>query len=589
MKKLILIALVLHSCMAKAQYFQHLYGTTPDNDILKSGINTVSIVPQSHFMAGGTFTSGGSSFIAAAFADVNGNISGAPFFNNAYTLTNASGDVIYVDEPAVFERTRCCAGFGIAGRYFDGNASPAARGGLFYLQLKDDGTPETTFDYYFPGYEVNHLGGIAKSQYFPGELYITGTVLDPDQIEYPFGLRINECTGAAKWGWVYRLLSPAGNAAGRDIEENPAFPFGVVSAAIVGITSNNGQNDGFLMHIDATTGLPIGTPVLIYGTPNSSDWLNSINKGGNSTATPGFVLGGSTNVYGSTDFAVLLTDAAAATTFFSSVFDYSVSPGSGNDCFDVMERYTTPSTPLEYYAVGSTDNGVFGNTDVLVIKIDQFGNGVINGEFTYGGANNDYGQKIDLYSPVGGAPPAGISVYGIWGNNLGGDFDMYLVKAYFNGVTACNYAINTPLQYLGPPLDPQMAAEELTSNKRNIFETIYNAINDEELCFAASIANGDNARVAREDKADKAMLVLPNPTATNHKEVTLKIDSDIEGPAAVEIYDMLGKQYYSKKHTLVKGPNSLLIEMSSTNMAPGMYTVKLSNSKETKTVVLVVK
>ena len=52
---------------------------------------------------------------------------------------------------------------------------------------------------------------------------------------------------------------------------------------------------------------------------------------------------------------------------------------------------------------------------------------------------------------------------------------------------------------------------------------------------------------------------------------------------------MLGRNYYTGEHTLVKGSNQLPIDISNTNMAAGMYTIQISGSDISKNILLMVK
>lgn len=613
MKKFYLIVLCTFlSASANAQYFQHIYGT-PSYDILQSGVNT-TIQPQGHFMAGfnKSVCQIGIATIPAVFSDINGNIPAAPFFQREYSLISNTGVILHARDAQVFELNNG-TGFGIIGMYF-APTNPAITG-VYYLNLDPLGNPLATYDYpALPGggftFTVSEVGGIAKSTVVLDEVFVTGTAIDNTGQANVFALDINSATGALVWSQIYNILPPInGPAWGRDVAMNPGLPFGTPSIAIVGqVYSNWGgpfSNDGFLMHIDAATGLPAPHPIIIYGTPGSNDHLNSINAcvGPPGPFPPGFVLGGGTDINGSMDFYVLRMDFLIASFFFNT-FDFSMVPGSTNDCHDVIERLNTACT-YEYYAVGETDNGPFGNNDIMVVKMDQNGNGVPGGEFIYGSAGPDFGKKLDVLNtgapcalpPM--APPAGLSIFGTWGGPPSvGLYDMLHIKAYYNGQSGCNELFNNPLQSPAFPEMPHSPIITVSNFGAGTLSQAYNMIIDNTLCFNPILGGGNNNMVANPDEKDRigvkkfdndAVALIPNPSENGNTNVTLKINSTVEGPANVNIYDMLGKQFYKGQITLINGINELPINLSAANMKAGVYNVVITQNGKSQSTSMIVK
>jgi hypothetical protein len=613
MKKIYLIVLsIIFSASAHAQYFQHIYGT-PGYDMLQSGVNT-TIQPQGHFMASfnKSICQMGVGSIPAAYSDINGNVGGAPFFEREYTIISGTGSILHARDPQVFELNNG-SGFGIIGMYTDLVGGTGANG-VYYLQLDPLGNPVATYDYpALPGsgftFTVSEVGGVAKSTAVPDEVFVTGTVIDNTGQANVFALDINSASGALVWSQIYNILPPiAGPAWGRDVAMNPGLPFGTPSIAVVGQVYNNHggpfSNDGFLMHLDAATGLPTH-PIIIYGTPGSDDHLNSINAcvGAPGPFPPGFILGGGTDINGSMDFYVLRMDFLIATFFFNT-FDFSMVPGSTNDCHDVIERLNTACT-YEYYAVGETDNGPFGNWDIMVVKMDQNGNGVAGGEFIYGSAGPDFGTALDVLNtglpcaapPM--APPAGLSIFGMWGGPPAiGLYDMYLIKAYYNGQSGCNEMFNTPLQGPAFPEMPHSPVINISNFGSGALSQAYNGMADITLCFNPTLGGGNNNMVASPDDKERdgvkktdynAVVLMPNPSENGNTNVTLKINSEVEGPANVNIYDMLGKQFYKGSITLIQGSNELPIDLSATNMKAGIYNVIITQYGKSQSTSLIIK
>lgn len=599
MKKLILIALVLTGLTAKAQYFQHVYGLNNDEYGL-TGVNTTGPMPIGQFMTGLTLSCLPVRSIPATYTDINGNVPGGPFFNENYVLTDPGSGALLntLGFPQPMELQTCPGRLGIVGGFSNHPAIP--ENGVFFMHLAPGGGVGAIFTFTpvaGSGFIITDVQGIERSNNFPGDWFVTGSCLDPAGFSKVFAVRFNECTGAMVWGQIYDILPPAVHAYGRDIAENLIPVFGPPGAAIVGkINTVNGDDDAFLIHIDANTGMPAPHPAIITGFPNSNEEWRSIKTAQAGIWPPGFILGGYTNINGNYDFLITRMDPLIGPLFLN-IFDVSFAPGNDNYCYDVMERLNS-ACQYEYYAVGNARNSIFGNADVMVVKMDPWGNGVPGGEFIYGGGGDDFGNNLDQRNmvPCGPPPPNfdGLSIFGSTNNSFAvfGGADMYMIRAYYNGVSGCNEAFFNPLQLGGLPPMPQMPVNPIINLNPNMNLTAFHFnMKDQPLCFAPVIAGGNNARVApKEDKtADDALLIMPNPTAAGSKEVTLQIESEVTGDATIEIYDLLGKLYYSNKHTLSKGINKLPVDISSTNMAAGMYSVKVLGQQQNKTVTLIVK
>jgi hypothetical protein len=276
----------------------------------------------------------------------------------------------------------------------------------------------------------------------------------------------------------------------------------------------------------------------------------------------------------------------------SNTYDYGMMPGTYNKCNDAIQRFNTFGQD-EYYLTGFASPGIFGSNDVMVTKIDQFGNPVAGEEFTYGGPGYDEGRSLDQDNVGAPGPPAGLSIYGT-SDMTTGQPDLYLVKAYFNGLSGCNEAFSTSIQapffFFNFYPEPVLG---VTINPASNLMQGYSPMFDNTLCFSPTIFGGSNARVApgeaAETPTDDATLIMPNPANAGIKDVKLQVQSTVEGPANIQIYDMQGKQYYNQQHMLNKGLNKLPIDISIVNMAPGLYTVKILGDTQNKTVILVVK
>ena len=586
MKKLLLTAAVLVAGIAAhAQYFQNLYGV-PVNETLTSGINTTAS-GNGYFMA--SSNSGfafGTASISAAFADVTGNIPGGPYFTNEYMVVSNVGNPLQTQDPQVFEFNNG-SGFGIIGRYTDPTmANPNT--GIYFLQLDPSGNVLNAFDYTVnPNgssfWDVIKVSAIAESA-SGKEIYITGW-LQPNFAQVnSFVLKIDAVTGAIIWGYVYDVINPSFSSKDlfNDIVESPyASEVIVVGQTYDGTTTS----DGLFMRINSNTGtaFPI---VNLHGTATSWDAFNAITVANSPTAGgPGFAIGGTSDANGTNDFWFTLVDPTG-TFITSTLHDYSINPGADDQCEDIIERKNTFGK-YEYYMAGSTFKGAFGRHDVLVIKTDDNGKGVANGEFTYGSSGHDFGKSLDQYNGTGND---GLSIFGTYDNNIIGGSDMYLVRAYFNGASGCNEKFSTPTPKSGPKHYLRYDVKDIAKFKDNKFSWKQTTAKDKNLCFAWSLSSGSNARVApAEPNGDKEAKVSPNPIAQGVQYAALEVEVENPTTAQVAIYDMLGRTYYAQTFTLVKGKNSLVLNISDVNMAQGMYTVKVQGENLNQNIIWLVK
>lgn len=586
MKKLLLTAAMLVAGIAsQAQYFQHVYGV-PANETLTSGINT-SALGNGYFMASSNVGFAfGTASISATYADVAGNIPAAPYFTNEYMVVSNAGNPLQTQDPQVFEYNSG-AGFGIIGRYTDPTLTNP-NSGIYFLQLDGSGNVLNAFDYtVIPTtssyWDVIKVSAIAESS-TGKEIYITGW-LQPNFAQVNgFVLKVDANSGAIIWGYVYDIINPSFSSKDlfNDIVESPyAAEVVVVGQTYDGTTTS----DGFFMRINSNTGaaFPI---VNLHGTATSWDAFNAVTVANSPTAGgPGFAIGGTSDANGTNDFWFTLVDPTG-TFITSTLHDYSINPGADDQCEDIIERKNTFGK-YEYYMAGSTFKGAFGKHDVLVIKTDAKGNGVANGEFTYGSPSDDFGKSLDQYNGTGND---GLSVFGTYGDNVIGGSDMYLVRAYFNGASGCNEKFNTPTPKSGPKLFNKYDVKDIAKFQDNKFLWKQTTAKEKTLCFAWSLSGGNNARVApTESQGDKEGKISPNPIAQGTQYAALEVEVENPTTAQIAIYDMLGRTYYAQTFTLVKGKNSLVLDISNTNMAQGMYTVKVQGENLNQNIVWLVK
>lgn len=590
MKKIYLLtALLFAGICANAQFYQHLYGNA-NGEGLGQGVNTFA-TGQGHFITAPSWTSSTTTQdILAVNTDVNGNVNA---FNNTYSLIHSSGVSITPQNTIPIEFPNG-TGYGVFGLFYDPSGSVPA--GIYYLELDAAGNPVNVTEYNpvnttGTNYYVVEVADVTTSLN-GNDYYITGTV-DPSISSgsfWIFVLKIDQ-GGNITWSTVIDILNP-NTSSSRDwakgIVESPYSPSGNQEVVVVGQTyANGGSSDGFFMRLDANSGAPVAS-TYIYGTTSTFEVFDCI-KISNNTApgNNGFIIGGTTDANGSgtnRDFWLMHTDDQGNPNF-SYTYDYNGGSGNWDNTTDVIERLNQSSV-YEYYLGGITGSGNIGGTDLVVQKIDDLGNPV--SQFTYGSTADDMGTSLDYFDNTGND---GLSVFGTFnGGVFGGSMDAYQVQAYFNGLSGCNEDFNNTAANGGPWLYNKYNNRPRTNLNNVTMWANQSGASDMNLCYATSIAGGSNARMApAEPKGDKEAIVSPNPM--NQGSPVAMVELETETPATVEIavYDMLGKQYVSGSHTLVKGINQLPVDLSTANMAAGMYTVKITGINISKNILLIIK
>jgi hypothetical protein len=592
MKKILLIVLALTGLAANAQYFHHIYGTT-DGEKLSDGINT-NVLGRGHFLVGHAGTDG----LAVSRTDATGNVPGAPYFNGWYLISSSvTGTQVSVSESRTFELDNG-NGFGIIGQYTDPSLS-SPNTGIFYMQLDPTGVVLNIFTYRSTSttaIDVVRVGGIAESAFSSGnDVYVTGSTTNGSSRVDAFAMRLNVSTGAVVWALVYDLALSTGSGYtyANDIVESPYSPTGVKEVVVVGSvrkSASSGLPDGFTLRLDANNGNPITGSADLYGKTTSDDEFTTIavaksTKGGSN----GFIIGGASNVNGNPDYWLMKTDQKCGT-LWANVYEYGGISGVENVCLDVIERLNT-SGKYEYFAAGYVRGGLLGSYDVDVIKVDDGGTPYTNGQFTYGDSRVDYGIAIDQYNGTG---VDGISVFGFREGAtspiINGNYDMYLVKAYFNGETPCNQKIVTPPSASGPKQYTSVTARPIAKLK---YITLFNwsvaGAYDAKICYSTTVSGGSNAKVAPKDNGQNQAIVSPNPMQAGQGAIDVTIETETPATAQIAIFDMLGREHYNGTVTLTPGKNVLPVDISNAKMSAGMYSIRITLNNENKTILLMVK
>lgn len=604
--KLFLASILVSSAISsQAQYFQYLYGANAkvNKEILTDGHNTDLLGRRGHFMVAPDNDL--TMLFDVIRTDAAGSATGgAPYFNIQYELSegyliSTAPDLREVKSLQLSNGT----GYALASSYY-GTLSGAY--GVFYQKLDPVGNPlpsigpgmATPTGYWvtWGSYRDVHVAKIVESTRNPGDLYILGYLVDATYgTNRMFILKIDEATGGIIWSGYYRVdwSNPRESITPHDIVEstqvNPAT--GTYEVMVVGeyVKTPGAQIDAFVMRTDYSTGVVLN-PWAFFGRSTTNDVFTCIKTSNNTNidgSGAGYVIGGYTDAVARNDFWFVALDQPG-NVIWTNTFDYnnSGSPTANNDyCFDIIERKNTFGR-LEYYMTGHTNRGFFGRDDVMVIKADDFGNGVTpNGQFTYGNSDADRSIRIDQFEDPGG----GLSMFGysFWpGSPLGG-YDYYLVKSYFNGVTACQYDIQKPIQNSGPKhlFDIYSDFQGNLFKDYKLYTYTYSRLDEWNICYKDGLADGDNSRVLPQTATNETTL-YPNPAGIDERTVTLSIYSNREEDVTLSVADMTGRKLLSQTYHVVAGANKLNIDLAGNALAEGVYHVTVDKASGRETIKL---
>lgn len=577
MKKLRLIVLALLAAGGlNAQYFQGAYGTA-SNEILESGVNT--IMPRGKLMAGYTdFINPGLSAVVVTRTNAAGAVGGAPTFNGGYVLFDGiSGAQLNAHARRVIELAN--GRLLVWGDFTDIFNGMSDR--FFLMELNNNGTVIYIRSYNLP-YPVMEVEATSMVESISkmDTVFVCGWARNSAGSYEPVAMSIAAATGNPAWAWSYvDATNPGSDWTANDLEESP-FPTmsGVPDVGLVGryAAVAGGIGDGSFYTVSAATGFPTNF-VYRYGTAASEESLNGITVAFNGLGSgPGFAVCG-------TAFNTLILPASFSTwamkinpsgsiVNWTTLVDYSI-PGSDDVGNDIIERVDSLGA-FEYYVGGTAAIGLFGGSDAIVYKLNMGGGLIPNGQFTYGGGGNEDCRQVGKEIGPG---PIGLSVFGNTNGSFGGvpgAADFYDVKAYFNGITACNFDVrNAPM--LGAPIkyDSIMAnAPNPFMSSKVIWQTFN--LNSAYICGpVGAIAGGSNARHAAENSLAEATVtqVYPNPVDASNAVVHISFaDGGASRDVEVELWNTLGQLCLQQKLSVAEGETEKQVNLGS-GLSSGLY------------------
>jgi hypothetical protein len=261
------------------------------------------------------------------------------------------------------------------------------------------------------------------------------------------------------------------------------------------------------------------------------------------TPDGGYIIAGGTNSFdasGFYDFFLIKTDSLGDTLWAKTY-------GGANDDYAESLEITSDGG---YIIIGKTDSYGAGANDIYLIKTNV--NGDILWTKTYGGLYDDVGNSVKQTDDGGYIITGSTESFG------SGIYDIYLIKTDSSGNSGCNQS-NTatvvghaPFNIKRPPTIVSSGGVALSPH------TIANRGSDEtSICTTAGIT---------EIKNNNYLLLSPNPFTTT---TTLTLQGTCHNPSLF-IYNLLGQEVRS----IPIGSNTQLT-INRDHLASGMYFYKL--------------
>jgi len=508
-------------------------------------------------------------------ADLNGNVPGAPFFNNMYTLFSPTGVLRSVNDAKVTELPNA-QGFAIAGTCTENGTGVQY---VYYMRAAANGAVINPVVYYRTSDQQYRVNGVrlAPNGNF---VYIVGETVT-QQVQRFFVIKVT-LAGNLVWGNTY--VSPVGNyfERGFDVLESVAPNPNVV--AVVGTSRDaNGNTDGFFVPLNPANGGPAGV-MNLYGTNNSYDHFYSLDDSQSPNMLPsnpnpcpfGYVIGGYSNAgsaAGANDSWVLRIDNTY-TLCWSRLIDYNGS-GVSDECRDVVENRNVQTGFFQYYAGGNTLNGVLGGPDMIVNKLDA--GGAMIWEGTYGNQGNQVLSTVDE-----NRFNSDVSLYGTTQPGLLGASDMCIFNVNLNGNTACDDSVHHWLDTDGPKLNSRKETLVREPFNRTTGTAQFTPYSDAEYCWAPVV-------VPFAPKSGDAPSMQLDIYGTGEHSVTLEISGAEAAPAELIVTDISGRVLYTGNVTLQEGTTLLPVDLTA-QVSNGIYLITVRQGAMTTTrKVLIVK
>ncbi len=575
MKKLLFTWVAIALCglfhpLRSQGYFQHCYGNfgthTNDFEVAFDGHRTINNV-DGHMISGYSWWNPFNSPAKISFAvtDVDGNITGS-CFAKFYSLYDASNTLL--SPRSVYCREVHGNEYALAG-------SDEGMHNVFYAQLNSAGTVLASNTYSLGShYDLYYVNDIAKNAY-DNATYIMGNVQDITvgrQVLFVMKVRYN---GTLLWSQVYDMPLSGNNIsdAWDGVEEPNAQEFTIVGFGYGSTT------ESFIFSLDANTGLPSGTPVLLpydrtdqfYAT--CIDWSPdpALPSGG------GYIVGGST-WYSSTPWSS--PSAFLVDNNFNSPWFIGNNYANANDptplshhMIDIETRYDPVTRIADYWMTGLSLAQLVGGNDTEVWRLDASINGVTQSLFTNG---NGQVASLDLRD-IAGTPA--LSVYGSATNGASGsNDDLMITRSYLSGhlPTGCDWLANTVATNsnmdMGSMSPPNPVGVYFSPT--NGYITYTAPMNDAQICYGTSVSGGDNSKASNLVETTTEVSLIGN--AEDGYSLTFSPATSVATTMHLSLHDMTGREIRSMERAVAPGTDAVDLKAWQSGIARGVYFVKWS-------------
>lgn len=452
---------------------------------------------------------------------------------------------------------------------------------------------------------LNSAGGVVSSSYYllaqgwvptgkplltrssGGSYYVAGNFSAGAQ-DYIYGIKILP-SGIGAWSQLYFLPSGTRFKAHSIVEHNYNSSPELAMVGTLGTTSD----DGFFMTFNSTTGAPIIQEALASGL-SVNESLSSIDlAAGNS----GFIVGGSTDMNGTTGRAWMMTLNSSGIPNWSKRITSSTNSTAG-EVIGVRERYSSTYSAYEYYGL-TLSTGASGG--MLVLKLDNLGNafskpGNTNNEFLYndGTGNIALPAAISQVDQGNGGTNTGIHVFGTDQSNPG---QFFMTQAFYNGAAAnCSSPAQQNLTMLtqavpGPTVTYTYTVSThtgLVKCKQHDLRSSSFAYSPNQPCYTnlppVTPYTGNNNKtmavtgIKESTASTTALSVFPNPVSD---VMEIRYTNSSAGNVRISISDILGRELKILDSGYKDaGENSLKFDMSNKGLNPGVYFINVDTNGE---------
>lgn len=572
MKKLLFTGITLLAMLPlTAQFFTKEYGSGSVTDRIADGTASIS-GPAGHIMAGQTFVSQINDLMLIR-TDAFGTVGGAPFFQNHYRLQTTGGGQLTSIPAKVIQMAG--GNIFVVGTYQNAVPTFVARG-IYTAVFDNAGTVLNVTGWQATATSTTAITAISAC---PSDVagdptvYVTGTM---DLTPYGaglgsgiFALSVNGNTNVLNWSMAYNLPLISNEV----VTDIIASPYAAELMMIGNFRTSAGDGAAFMLRADDATGTSLGVNVYNYTSSNESVSAIALS----STAPTGFVICGTTNNSSAVNRVWVFETNNTGAGITGNIFINS-SNGSAATGVDVFQRLNTAAV-FEYYVAANITTGTIGLNDMVVFKLTNVLG--VTGQYTYGKPNTNE-QVVEIAPHTSGI--------GVYGNTNSGtvttNAEGYVVKTYYNGVTACNSSITSTTR-----VAPALTVAGTTHSMPGVLTSISRVfilqgpVNTYPICSALTVVGGSNVRLGNasdELQYETASTVFPNPVSQANPYIFLSFKSSYEQQIEIRVIDLAGREISNQQISVAEGELQQQINFS-TSMSPGIYfmTVFANGSTET--------